>query len=292
MTDITFRPQTLAAVQAVGRALDLARQASGRADVTPKAGRDIVTSTDIAVENAIRELLAASTGLPLMGEEHGGEVPPDGSAHWLVDPVCGTRNYAAGTTLYSINVALAERGQISAAIVGDPSVGEILVAESGKGAWALPTGGPDGGPGGGPDGSGAGPGGGPGAGPGAGPGERWRQLRTSDASQTVAIEPARSVGPRRARAAGLIADIIRADNWEFRSLGSTLSLPYLAAGRLAAWAVFWTDSAVHCAAGSLLVTEAGGVVSDLDGAAWTVDSDSCLASAHAGLHADLLELLA
>lgn len=273
MTDITFRPQTLAAVEAVAHALDLARQASGRADVTPKAGRDIVTSTDIAVENAIRKLLAASTGLPLVGEEHGGEVPPDGSAHWLVDPVCGTRNYAVGTTLYSVNVALAERGQISAAVVGDPSVGEILVAESGQGAWALPAGGQDGGPG-------------------AGPGERWRQLRTSDASQTVAIEPARSVGPRRDRAAALIADIIRADNWEFRSLGSTLSMPYLAAGRLAAWAVFWTDSAVHCAAGSLLVTEAGGVVSDLDGAAWTVDSDSCLASAHTRLHADLLELLA
>jgi myo-inositol-1(or 4)-monophosphatase len=274
VTDITFRPQTSAAVEAVGHALDLARQASGRADVTPKAGRDIVTSTDIAVEDAIRARLAASTGLPLVGEEQGGEVPPDGSAYWLVDPVCGTRNYAVGTTLYSINVALAERGKIIAAIVGDPSVGEILVAETGQGAWARPAGES------------------PGESAGGSGGGRWRPLRTSDASQTVAIEPARSAGPRRFRAAALIANIIRADNWEFRSLGSTLSMAYLAAGRLAAWAVFWTDSAVHCAAGSLLVTEAGGVVSDLDGADWTVDSDSCLASAHAGLHADLLELLA
>ncbi len=192
---------------------------------------------------------------------------------------------------------MAERGQIIAAIVGDPSVGEILVAESGKGAWAVPAGGPGGGSAGvsarvSAGGSDEEPRDGPAAGPTGGPGERWRRLRTSDASQTVAIEPARSVGPRRARAAALIANIIQADNWEFRSLGSTLSMPYLAAGRLAAWAVFWTDSAVHCAAGSLLVTEAGGVVSDLEGADWTVDSDSCLASAHAGLQADLLELLA
>ncbi len=98
MTDITFRPQTLGAVEAVAHALNLARRASGRADVTAKAGRDIVTSTDLAVEDAIRTLLAASTGLPVVGEEQGGEVPPDGSAYWLVDPVCGTHNYAAGTT--------------------------------------------------------------------------------------------------------------------------------------------------------------------------------------------------
>jgi myo-inositol-1(or 4)-monophosphatase len=264
MTAIRFRPQTTAAIEAVRRGLLLAREQSGRAAVTPKAGRDIVTSADIAVEDAIRELIADRTGLPVVGEEHGGEIPRDGSACWLVDPICGTRNYASGTSLYSINVALAEGGQITAGVVGDPSAGEILVAELGGGAVASE----------------------------AGTGDDWRSLRTTDAARTVAIEPARSAGSRREHAAAVIADLIRADRWDFRSLASTLSMAYVADGRLSAWAVFVTDSPVHCAAGSLLVREAGGVVTDLDGAAWSLGSDSCLVSASPGLHGELLDLVA
>jgi hypothetical protein len=56
---------------------------------------------------------------------------------------------------------------------------------------------------------------------------------------------------------------------------------------VAAYVLFWT-SAIHVATGSLLVTEAGGVVSDIDGNAW--NSDSIIASATAALHADLLTI--
>jgi myo-inositol-1(or 4)-monophosphatase len=255
----------MVAVEAVRRGLALARQQAGSALVTPKAGRDIVTSADIAVEDAIRELIGERTCLPVVGEEHGGDIPGDGSACWLVDPVCGTRNYASGTPLYSINVALAEAGAVTAAVVGDPSAGEVLVAERGRGAWAASA----------DDARGS-----------------WRRLRATAASQTVAVEPGRSAGRRRARAAAVIADIITADRWEFRSLASTLSMAYVAAGRLAGWAVCWTDSPVHCAAGSLVVVEAGGIVSDIGGAPWHAGSDSCLASANPDVHAQLLEVLA
>lgn len=264
MMTTRFRPQTDAAIQAVRQGLTLAREQSGRAAVTLKAGRDIVTSTDIAVEDAIRMLIADRTGLPVVGEEHGGEIPPDGSPCWLVDPICGTRNYASGTSLYSINVALAEGGQITAGVVGDPSTGEVLVAELGRGAVTAGDAGFD----------------------------AWRPLHTTEASQTVAIEPARSAGRRRERAAAVVADLIRANRWDFRSLASTLSMAYVARGWLSVWAVFVTDSPVHCAAGSLVVAEAGGVVSDINGAPWTTDSDSCLASATPRLHAEMLEVIA
>jgi myo-inositol-1(or 4)-monophosphatase len=264
MTAMRFRPHTAAAISAVRHGLLLARELSGQAAVTAKAGRDIVTSTDIAIEEAIGGLITDRTGLPVVGEERGGEIPTDGSACWLVDPICGTRNYASGTSLYSINVALAEGGQITAGVVGDPSTGEVLVAELGRGAVAAPSQAED----------------------------DWRPLGTTDAGRTVAMEPARSAGPRREHAAAVIADLIKANRWDFRSLASTLSLAYVARGMLSAWAVFVTDSPVHCAAGSLVVREAGGVVSDLDGAAWSTDSDSCLASANAGLHGELLDLVA
>ncbi len=65
----------------------------------------------------------------------------------------------------------------------------------------------------------------------------------------------------------------------------------MAAGKLAAWVIFRTDSPVHCAAGTLLVAEAGGVVTDLAGAAWSVGADCCLAAADAQLHAELMALL-
>jgi len=64
-----------------------------------------------------------------------------------------------------------------------------------------------------------------------------------------------------------------------------------AAGRVSGYATFWLDSAVHAAAGSLLVTEAGGTVSDIAGGPWRLDSDSILAAASAPLHAELLSMI-
>jgi len=49
----------------------------------------------------------------------------------------------------------------------------------------------------------------------------------------------------------------------------------------------FSASAVHAAAGILLATEAGGIVSDIDGESWNVDSDSVLAAATPSLHAEL-----
>jgi myo-inositol-1(or 4)-monophosphatase len=256
-----FRSETAVAIEAVWQALSLAAGQAGHADITPKSGRDIVTSADIEVEDLLRGLIGDGSGLPVVGEERGGTAPADGSPYWLIDPICGTTNFASGTSLYSVNVALAEGGQIAAAVVGDPSAAEVIVAEAGRGCWALSR-----------------------------TGQR-RRLSTSRSSQAVAVEPARSAGQRRAEAAAYIANLITADHWDFRSLGSTQSLAYVAAGKLAAWVIFRTDSPVHCAAGTLLVAEAGGVVTDLAGAAWSVGADCCLAAADAQLHAELMALL-
>ena len=98
-----------------------------------------------------------------------------------------------------------------------------------------------------------------------------------------------SKGSRREQAARFTAAAIRADRWDFRSLGTTLASPYLAAGRISAYVVFWV-SAVHAGAGSLLVTEAGGTLSDLDGRPWTIRSDALVGSANPDLHEELLGL--
>jgi fructose-1,6-bisphosphatase/inositol monophosphatase family enzyme len=88
----------------------------------------------------------------------------------------------------------------------------------------------------------------------------------------------------------LTAAVIGTDRWYYRSLGSTLSAVYLAAGRIAAYVELWgTD--IHIAAGSLLITEAGGVLSDFEGHPWTIRSDWLVARGNLKLHHDLLALI-
>lgn len=253
-----FRSETRVAIGAAERALELARRGVGAADITAKGGRDLVTATDVAVEDAIRAIMSDSVGPSVVGEERGGEAPADGSPYWLVDPICGTRNFASGMPLYCVNLALVEGEQITVAVVGDPSMDEIQVAERGGRAWALKDG-------------------------------ARRALTISDESRTIVIDEGKSSGVRRERAAQFAARAIRADRWNVRSLGTTLSLSYVAAGRVSAYVLFEV-SAIHTAAGSLLVTEAGGTLSDIDGRPWTIHSDSVVASANPDLQEQVLDL--
>ncbi|RZS34424.1 hypothetical protein EV193_109215 [Herbihabitans rhizosphaerae] len=71
----------------------------------------------------------------------------------------------------------------------------------------------------------------------------------------MVIEDGKSTGAARDHAARFIAEVIRADRWDFRSLGSTVALPYVAAGRISAYVVF-AVSALHSAAGVLLAADA------------------------------------
>jgi myo-inositol-1(or 4)-monophosphatase len=252
------RPETLLAIEAVRRGLALAQRGAGRAEITEKGDRDLVTATDVAVEDEVRRILAEAGSPPVVGEERGGDSPVDGSAYWLLDPICGTRNYASGIPIYALNLALVEGGQVTVAVAGDPSNGEIDVAEMGRGAYAL------------------------------GDGAR-RPLRVSGESRILDLSDGRATGERRERAVRFAAAVIGADRWDVRALGSTLALAYLAAGRISAYVLF-LGHGLHTAAGSLLVSEAGGSVTDIDGEPWTIQSNSIMASADAALHWELLDL--
>jgi myo-inositol-1(or 4)-monophosphatase len=255
---LDLRNEVGVAADVARRALNLAKEMGGAA-VSVKDGRDVVTGADIAVEELITGLLCSAFELPVVGEERGGDVPIDGTAYWLVDPICGTRNYASGIPLYCVNIAFVEHDDVVGAVVADASTDEIIVAERGRGAWALA-------------------------------GSSLRRVAVSDQSRTVVVEDGKSASPLRGRAAAFMAAFIRADRWDLRSFGTTLALPYLAIGRIAAYVVFTGGAPVHTAAGSLLVTEAGGILSDVDGHAWTLGSASLVAAATSELHEQLLDL--
>lgn len=238
------RPQTVAAVEVVEKALR--RAAAGAGAVHAKQGRDVVTDSDLAVEDMIREALSSRFGWPVIGEERGGHTPVD-EPYWLVDPICGTRNYASGIPLYCINVALVEHGEVSVAVIGDGSAGTIAATERDQGAWKVR-----------PD---------------------DHALVPSVASATIDLEAWPSTHSTRLLAVRRASALIEANRWEIRALSTTLALAYVAAGQLAGCVMFRTPGVVHTAAGALLVTEAGGIVTDLDGRTWTLDSGSLLCAA-------------
>ena len=103
--------------------------------VSFKGAVDLVTEADLAAEAFVREELArAFPGDPVLGEEGGG-------GHccqeriWVVDPLDGTTNYAHGLPLFSVSIALCERGNPCAGAVYQPMLDELFQARRGGGAW-------------------------------------------------------------------------------------------------------------------------------------------------------------
>lgn len=252
-----FRPEADAAIKAVQRGLGLAFTRVGADDITSKGGRDLFTAADVAVEKAIRACLGDAFGFPVIGEEGGGQAEP-GAPYWLVDPICGTRNFASGIPLFAVNVALVEDGHVTVGAVGDGATGEVHVAVRGGGAFARTEG-------------------------------DWRPISTSVESKTVVIDGWPRASEERVRMARFVAAAIGADKWDVRALGTTLSLAHLAAGRVAAYVLFEIP-ALHVAAGVALALEAGATVTDLAGLPWTVGSRSVIAAADQELHRELSEI--
>ena len=92
-----------------------------------KEGTDFATSADLASEEAIRAVLAEHRPDDAMvGEEGGRTGPSRANRAWLVDPLCGTRNFAAQTPLVAVNVALRTGGAALAAASADPITGEVF----------------------------------------------------------------------------------------------------------------------------------------------------------------------
>lgn len=91
-----------------------------------KSPRDFATQADLDAERAILDVIrAARPDDAILGEESGLTGADTGRA-WLVDPLCGTLNFAAGTPLMAVNVALRTPAGIHVAAVADPIAGEVF----------------------------------------------------------------------------------------------------------------------------------------------------------------------
>jgi histidinol-phosphatase len=215
-----------------------------------------VTVADREAEQAIRRVLhAALPEAAIYGEEYGLDGARDGLL-WLVDPLDGTKSFVRRTPFFSTQIALMDRGELVLGVSSAPVYGETMWARAGGGAWFE--------------------------------GERVQVAGTAGMAQaSLSIGNVKTLtGDARWDALG---GLIRDSN-RIRGYGDFCHYHLLARGGLDL--VVESDvNILDVAALAVIVREAGGVFTDLEGGAPTLDTRSVLAGTPA-IHAQALRRLA
>jgi len=228
---------------------------AGNFTVTTKADRTPVTQADIECEEAIREtILSAFPDHGFYGEETG-QTQADAEFLWLVDPIDGTKGFVRQYPFFSTQIALMHEGELILGVSSGTMMDELAWAEKGQGAWM-----------------------------------NGRRLTVSDI-----YDPDRaavSTGNLKSLASGTgwsaLGEIVRCAD-RIRGYGDFYHYHLLAAGKIEA--VVESDvNILDVAALSVIVTEAGGVFSDLNGARPDLEIRSVLA-ANPSLHEKYLSQL-
>ncbi|TIP03429.1 MAG: inositol monophosphatase [Mesorhizobium sp.] len=214
--------------------------------VSMKGPGDYVSQADRKAEEIVyAELSKARPGYAFLMEERGAVEGEDGQHRWIVDPLDGTTNFLHGIPLFSVSIALERQGQVVAGVVYNPAMDELYTAERGGGAFM-----------------------------------NDRRLRVAGRSKlTDAVIGCGMPHLGRGQHGNFLIELrnVMAEVSGVRRLGSAaLDLAYVAAGRMDG---FWETglSSWDIAAGILLVREAGGFVSDMDGAQDMLDNGEVVA---------------
>ncbi len=120
---------------AADAAATLTRMRAGPRDVSRKELRDVVTDADLASERLVLDGIRALTpGAAILSEEAGASGDA-GQERWIVDPLDGTVNYAAGLPWFSVTMAYQHHGRTVAGVVHAPAVGLVATFLEGKGGF-------------------------------------------------------------------------------------------------------------------------------------------------------------
>ncbi len=136
-SDAELRRWLDVALEACDEADVLARQHFRRdLEVTTKPDRTFVTQADTAIERRIRDRLADTfPDHGLVGEEYGTQAA-DAPVRWYIDPIDGTHNFIRGVPLFGTLLAVERDGELQAAVLSAPALDERWWAHRGGGAWA------------------------------------------------------------------------------------------------------------------------------------------------------------
>lgn len=125
------------AARTAGALINRASLDLDRVGVSSKSHNDFVTEVDQAAEEAIIEvLLGAYPGHGILAEESGRTHGAKDSEYlWIIDPLDGTTNFIHGFPVYAVSIALAFRGHVQQAVVYDPARNDLFYASKGRGAY-------------------------------------------------------------------------------------------------------------------------------------------------------------
>ncbi|MEN1678097.1 MAG: inositol monophosphatase family protein [Planctomycetota bacterium] len=222
----------------------------GKFKTREKGAADFVTDADLASQEAIQRIVAERFPSHLfVGEESDGGALDAAqrdteSFCWVVDPLDGTTNYVHDFPSYAVSIAVAQAGKPIAASIYDPLRDELYWAQKGAGAWL-----------------------------GDGRLETGSAATLGEGLVAISLPPSNVGDSKDFRDLFQIGPQCRA----VRRIGSAaLNLAYVAAGRLDA---YWARDIYpwDVAAGVLLVTEAGGVATSIDGNEFYVWRPACIA---------------
>jgi myo-inositol-1(or 4)-monophosphatase len=232
----------------------LAHRAFGASATTMKGSHAVVTAMDRVVERFIRAAIAARYPQDaIIGEEDGGSA---GERLWLIDPIDGTANYARGQPRYCVSIGYLERNVPTLGAIYDPSHDWLYAAARGEGAWRDGT-----------------------------------RLAVSPCADLDAATVECGWSTRRSAAdyTALIGRILGAGAAIRRAGSGALGLADVASGAVEAYCELHIN-AWDCAAGIVLVQEAGGANNDFfsgDGLA----QGNALIATNAALRAELAEAI-
>ena len=232
-------------------------------EVKEKAPKDLVTEVDLLCEEfLIREIRERYPDDSILSEERGGEISPTRHT-WLLDPVDGTANFARANPMFCTCISVVEGQEVKHAAVAAPRLGDVYHASSGGGAFRDSA-----------------------------SGETY-PLRVARAETIEDSFVGADVSYRGSNnpAKYNILEVFRSC-WQVRSIGSAgIRGAWLAAGYIDV-SIGTRNTAWDYAPTVLLVSEAGGVATNLTGGPWTYDSDGLVATNNDTLHTEVLDLIA
>ena len=236
------------AARAAGNIINRAALDVEAVRINQKQINDFVTEVDQAAEKIIIETLTtAYPGHGILAEESGSEFgAKDSEFVWIIDPLDGTTNFIHGFPFYCVSIALAVHGKIEQAVVFDPTRNDLFTATKGRGAYM-----------------------------------NERRIRVSKRvrlnecliSTGFPFRP----GDNFKNYLGMMSDLMPKLAGIRRPGAAALDMAYVAAG----FTDGFFETGLHpwdMAAGSLLITEAGGLVGNFTGEADFLDQKECMAA--------------
>jgi len=247
------------------KAVEIAREAGAllanyferRVAVELKGEFDLVTEADRASEKLVVERLRSHFPAHGIVAEEGSGRESSSEYCWYVDPLDGTTNFAHGFPMFNVTLGLARAGEMVAGVIYDPIRQELFTAERGGGAYL-----------------------------------NNRRIRVSSIQRLEDSLPCTGF-PSRKRSQSVnihfYYQLAMATHGVRRTGSAAIDLAYVACGRLD---FFWEFglSPWDMAAGTLLVEEAGGRVSDMNGAPHSITASEHLLADNGALHEQALEI--